>query len=85
MECCEHIVTTPFCPTCGSATADVPIIQLLTHIRRTNRNYQRTFERSSKNEDFDLERPFYKAQQRRAEKWKLWLEAFEGLIKEAER
>lgn len=74
--CCEGCLT-PFCPECGRSMAGSPLVELLSHVRRTERSHGKASEHyrqidriGAADKQSDVMR-----------KWKRWGDALEEIMR----
>jgi hypothetical protein len=78
MKCCNHSLTTPFCPYCGTAAPDEGLPRLLLHLKSTVTTL--TEKRKNTQETDPENTAKLESQQKSIDKWLLWHDQLQDLM-----
>jgi hypothetical protein len=79
IECCGKERSTRFCPECGKRLVDDPLVELLAHVRKTEKLYRTSAAKAmARSLHSKYDNPGYWSE--KADKWQSWVDALSRLM-----
>ena len=79
MKCCNHSLTTPFCPYCGKAAPAEGLPRLLLHLESTVSSLREKLHNTQQKEPDNAAK--LASQQESLDKWLRWRDELDALLK----